>query len=1003
MTSRMGWRLPLAGLLYLIVLVLPAFAAGTGQPFDALEHRRWIANDGGPSQVGALAQTADGFLWLGTNDSLYRFDGARFVRFEPRERNTLNIVSALLADGPDLWVGLRFGGMRRIRDGRMTAWPTQDGLPEGAVYGLARGRDGAIWAALDDGLARFDGKRWETVAAAWHYPSNKARAVFTDRDGIVWAASDERLYYLPAGARHFIDSGVRAPWVSQIAQAPDGALWLTERQRGRIHRVVLDQGRIAATHAELDAASAGLLFDRAGNLWITTTGKGLYFVVRPTSLADLDERHHFDARQGLSSDFAWKLHEDADGNLWVGTTAGLDRFRARTLVPAGLPRGANNFALAAGADGSLWAGPSNRAAIRVGADGEVGDLSMPGPVTAAMTDSDGTVWMGGPAGIWRSRGTALARVAALPAAAPVESAVRALARAPDGTLWVSLNRLGLFTLREGRWQLQPAPTSAASQRMPVVASTDPAGGLWFGYRDNLLVMGDASGERRWQAADGLDTGHVTAIGHDGKRTWIGGQRGIGYVEDGRYRALRLPANGLFENLYAIVPVPVGDGADLWLQTKSGIFQLPAAEVGRAMADPAYLLRYRSHDLLGGLANDPYAVLPLPTAVRTGDGRLWFSASIGVAWIDPSRPAPRLADAPVSIEAVSIDGARLPSLAGVQLEDGSHRIVFGYTAPDLSAPERLGFRYRLDGYDTAWHDAGRQREAVYTGLKPGRYTFRVMTHHQEGPAMQREAVYSFEIVPPFYRRAGFIGAVVALAVAALWLAHRINLRNVARRLRQLLEERHLERERIARELHDTLLQGVHGLVLRFQAIADGQPDGHPVRDQIESVLQRADQVIVEGRDRVRALRNGVHDGLALEDALRTAAAEMAPDDGAACTVTVTGTPRPLEPDVRDEAYRIGHEALANAFHHARARHIRVQVDYRQRWLRLSVADDGNGLCAQYAGPQGREDHWGMRGMYERAGRIRGVLRVDSAVGQGTEVALKVPAGVAYLCGGVNSVR
>lgn len=985
-----------------------ACAEAAAGALEQLEHRRWIAADGGPSQVGAIAQTPDGFLWLGTNDSLMRFDGSRFVRFEPPGVNSFNIVASLLPDGDALWVGLRYGGVRRIEGGRVADYGLEQGLPEGAVYGLARDRGGVLWAAVDDGLARFDGRRWHIVDAALGFPARKARAVFVDREGVLWAASHDRLFYRPPGAAGFSAAGVAVEWASRMAQAPDGALWITERHRGMVHRVRLREGRIEHASRALGLGSSGLLFDRAGALWIATSGDGLRHLPAPASLAALDRAEHVDTRSGLSGDFVWQLYADHEGNLWAGTSAGLDRLRERTLMPASLPRGTQNVALAAAPDGSIWAGPSNRPALRIAPDGALAAAGMPAPVTAATTDQQGGVWMGGPGGIWRSQGERLVKVAPLPSGEVTESAVRALARGPDGALWVSLNRLGLFRLQDGRWQALPAPSAAPSQRMPVVASCAPDGRLWFGYRDNLAVSRDAGGERRWTREDGLDLGHVTALAHEGGRTWLGGQHGLGVIERGVYRSVGLPANGLFENIYAIVPVaqraPKGGNpaSDLWIQSRSGIFQLEAGELRQALQDPAHRVRYRSYDLMGGLANDPYGVLPLPTAVRGADGRLWFSASAGVAWIDPARPAPGLVGPVATIEAVTVDGARVATGQPGGFGPATQRVVFDYTAPSLSAPERLNFRYRLDGYDAAWHDAGRQREAVYTGLGPGAYTFRVIAYNEEGAPSSSEARYAFRIEPVFYRRPGFVLLVTAAAALGLWLLYRANLRRAGRQLRQRLEERHRERERIARELHDTLLQGFNGLVLRFQVIADSLGPQHPARAEIERILDRADQVLIEGRDRVRALRGATGKG-SLEEALGETGAEAASRGETGFAIEVTGSPRRLRDEVRDEAYWIGREAIANAFAHAGAGRIDVTVDYGVRLLRLAVRDDGAGIAPEHAGPRGRPDHWGMRGMHERAAQLGGTLTVRGAPGEGSEVMLCVPAARAYAREGQDERR
>ncbi|CUI05158.1 two-component system sensor protein [Janthinobacterium sp. CG23_2] len=987
--SSTRWRLAA------IVLALAFSGAVHAQArsLDQLEHRRWVAADGGPSQVGAIAQTGDGYLWLGTNESLFRFDGFRFVRYEAPGLNTLGIVASLLAVDDELWVGLRFGGVRVIGPRGMREHRPGPNLPEGAIYSLARDRTGAIWIAADDGLARYNGTAWELVSANWHFPGKKARAVFVDGGGTVWAAIENRLLYLPKGERRFIDSGLAVDWVSQIAQAPDGAIWLTERYSGKIHRVVLLDGHLTYSSLTTGTPAIGLLFDRSGGLWLSTTGNGVQYVANPTSIGALDSRTSFTARDGLSSDFIWKMLEDGEGNLWVGSNGGLDRFRQRALMPAGFPPGSLNFALVAGNDGSLWAGPSNRPAMRL-MDGAMEVLDMPAPVSCAMRDLEGTIWMGGPSGIWRSRGAHLAKFADLPPAALAESSVRAMARDAAGDLWVSFNRLGLFRLHDGVWIATPPPSLSANQRMPVTASADAKGRPWFGYRDNLLVTREGDGEKRWGQADGMDIGHVTAITHHGQRTWVGGQRGIGYIDGEHYRALRLPDNGLFANIYAIIVVPLKDGSgdDLWVHSRSGIFQLTAAELARAYADANYRIGYRSYDLMGGLANDPYQVLPLPTAVRSGDGRLWFSTSNGVAWIDPERPRPELAGPTVLIESVHVDGVRAASGAPALLSAGAQRIVIDYTALSLSAPERLNFRYRLDGYDAGWQDAGRQREAVYTGLNAGKYRFRVLAHNQDGLPSSREAVFEFSIPPALYRQPWFLLLAGALAFAALWMLYRINMRRAAERLRERIEERHSER--IARDLHDTLLQGVHGLILRFQAIVYTIPAGSPARRSLEEALDRADEVLIEGRDRVRDLRTGAVDLSELHDALAALGAELEQKGGTRFALTVRGAPAPLRPLVRDEVYQVGHEAVVNAFRHARALHVKVDIEYGARQFQMTVGDDGLGIAPAYLTPMGRADHWGLRGMHERVGRIGALLAIHSDPARGSEVRLSIKAQLAY---------
>jgi len=978
---------------------------------ERLEHRRWLATDGGPSQVSAMARTPDGFLWLGSNDSLLRFDGFRFRRLPPAEGGPPGIVASVLAVDDTLWVGMRGGGVRIVRGGVMRERINGPGAPGGMVFGLARDRAGAIWAAADDGLARHAAGRWERIGAGWGFANASARAVLVDRTGGLWVAGERRLFYLPHGARRFVDTGVRIDAVSQIAQAPDDAIWLAERHSGKLHRVVRHSVRFTATSTRLAAPAISLLFDRGGSLWLGTAGLGLLHVAQPDGLAALAAASTFTEREGLSSDFVWKLVEDGEGNLWAGTATGLDRFRPRILMPTTFPAGALNVALAPGADGSLWAGPANGPALRWQA-GRVRQTGMPGPVNSALRDQDGAVWMAGPHGVWRARGAVLERVAALPAVAGQDSAVRAMARgaardaahdvahesAQDsaGDLWVSINKVGLFRLHAGRWLPVPAGSQRASQRMPVSALATPDGWLWFGYRDGLLEARRGDQVRRWQGAEGLDIGHVTALAQHAGRVWVGGQHGLGYIDKGRFRRLPLPDGGLFDNLYAIVPAPAvdADGTDLWLHARSGIFQLTGAELARAAADPAHRIRYRSFDATAGLANDPHQVLPLPTAVRGSDGRLWFSTGAGVVTLDPASLPPEAPGPAVVVEAVSVDGVAVPAFGAAALDAGVRRISIDYTALSLTAPERLGFRYRLDGFDTRWLDAGRARQAIYTGLGPGRYTFRVMALNQDGVASPREATFGFSVARPWHRHPLFLSVAGLLTLGAVWHIGRGASRRAAMRMRDRLQERHRERERIARELHDTLLQGVNGLVLRFQAVADTLPAGAAARTQLERALLRADEVLVEGRDRVRDLRCGPLDAGELQEALASVGADLAHGTGQAFALSASGGRRDLQPVILDDVYRVAHEALVNAFMHGAATRVAVDFAYRRGVFALTIADDGRGIDPAWLGSAGRPDHWGLRGMRERAQRIGAGLAIDSGAGQGTRIVLTLPARLAY---------
>ncbi|MDS1139494.1 two-component regulator propeller domain-containing protein [Pusillimonas sp. SM2304] len=996
------WRVPMALGMCSVSIFLLSFSEtllASASQLDEREHRRWTLADEAPNQIGAMAQTRDGYLWLGTNDTLYRFDGLRFVRYTSPDNQTLGIVSALQAEDDGLWVGLRKGGVSFITEAGITNYSANDGLPRGVVYGIAKDRNDAVWIAANDGLARFDGETWQRIGSNWNFPGQHAHAVFLDRIGTLWAANEERLFYLPSGARKFIDAGIAVDRVSQITQAPDGSIWLAERYGGVLRRFVLKDKATVTLRTVVDGAN-GLLFDSNGALWVSTSSSGIrYMAPSDDDLhAALGKAKEYSVQDGLSAETVRSMLEDAEGNIWVGTSAGLDRFRPSDIVQAPFPKHALNFALAAGADGSVLAATSNLPVMRLSKLGLV-HLDVPAPIHSAFSDPEGKVWLAGTNGIWRVQNDKTERVASLPIDDEPDSAVRAMTLDRAGNLWVSINRAGLFVLRNGRWSKAAPPNNDPSQLMPVSASTTQQGQLWFGYRNNLIVTYDDGGERHWGAKEGLQIGHVTAMLHQDGQTWVGGERGVALFNGKRFQSLRLPDNGLFDNIYAIIATPSdmrrGDGSyDLWLHSKNGIFQISTHELQRTMADPDHHISFRSHEAIGGLANDPHQVLPLPTAVRSTDGRLWFATSNGVIGIDPAQPAPKRANAKPLIESFTVDGTELPVNRLPQLEPQPKRIEIAYSALNLSGHHGMHFRYQLEGIDTDWQRVAAVRKAIYTDLGPGSYRFRVRATNPDGVLSADEASLRFSIRPVFYRDPLFILLCCIAAAAALWRLHRIKMQRATEQLRARLQERHAERERIARELHDTLLQSVQGLALTFQAVAESLPPADPVRGKMEHALGRADLVLVEARNRVSELRDVSRSGLSLITALTDLTRGLQEISSTNFTLSNQGTPRLLHPIVEEESYRIGHEALMNTVQHAHAKNVKIKVAYTWQTFQLIVSDDGNGIDLQYVPPNMRPGHWGLHGMLERAQKMGGRLSIRRGVHSGTVVELTVPASTAY---------
>jgi ligand-binding sensor domain-containing protein/signal transduction histidine kinase len=985
-----------------LIACAPVLALERDRTIAQFYHTAWTVKEGAPpDQISALAQTTDGYIWLSAASALYRFDGVRFERFE----GVTSDVSALKAlDDGSLWIGYEFGGASLLKDGRLTSYGDGEGMPDGTVFGFAADRQHAVWAATVKGLMRFDGSSWQSIGAEWNYPDGKSRAVFVDRGGTLWAATGETVMTLAPDARRFEDTGRRAGWVVQMAQAPDGSVWIAEAF-GAVQAITSASGGAPASASVIRVESGGILFDRDGALWVGSLGDGVRRVAYPeravpdhgNSEIASEVFKHVD---GLSADYVWPLIEDREGNIWFGTSGGLDKFRNSAIAPALFPAGSHDLALVAGDDGAVWAGTTNHALMRL-RNRIVTSTGGAMRTTCAYRAEDGTIWLGGQQGIWRIVGDEPTLVAGLPEGVGAVD-VQSMVMDRRGVLWVGITNAGLFRLAGGTWSRVDDPAFSIGSRKlrtPLVAISDTQGRILLGYGRGGLVMIDGDATKVFAAGDGLDLGNVSALKQGSHTIWVGGDRGLASFNGNHFQALGVEG----EALRGIVGIIETADGSLWVHAVSGVLHFSATEVAHALADPAYRMRYRLFDFLDGLPSGKTPLRPLPTAVESSDGRLWFATLNGAAWIDPKRIATNVLPPSVVIESLAVGDDRFPVTSGLKLPERTKQIEIDYTALSLSVPERVRFRYRLDGVDGNWQDAGARRQAIYTNLGPGDYRFHVVAANEDGIWNETGAALDFKIAPAYYQTWWFRALFVILAAVVIWLLFYWRTLRVLSHMRERLEERHNERARIARELHDTLLQSIQGLMLRFQTVADEMPAGSEARTAMERALDRADEVLDEGRDRVSDLRSSIDSGEDLAQAFTTIGEQMATEHGVEFRVLVEGEEQGLDADVSDEVFRIGREALVNAFHHAHAASIEIEIAFETETLRVRVRDDGVGIDAGILEAGRRPDHWGLPGMRERALRIGARLDLWGGAGSGTEVELRVPASVAYLAESGRSWR
>jgi len=516
--------------------------------------------------------------------------------------------------------------------------------------------------------------------------------------------------------------------------------------------------------------------------------------------------------------------------------------------------------------------------------------------------------------------------------------------------------------------------------------------MWFATPNGLSALSKG----QWRVLgvrDGMPSDDIDCLLSDSVGTlWIGTASGLAFLNSGHVQVPSQAPASLHEQILGIAEDRSGR---LWIATSNHVLAVKRDKLAGGALSDADVREYGLEDGLLGTEG----VRRHPSVFADSFGRLWFSMNRGLSVVDTTRAVASSAPAIVQIEGLTIDGNWSDLRQPVRLPPGSHRVTFLYSGLSLSVSERVRFKYKLDGFDQGWSEPVSTREAVYTNLNSGSYRFHVIACNSDGLWNGPESSTSFAIEPAFWQTWWFrLSSVVAIALAVLAYT-RLRMLILTQQLNVRFEERLAERTRVARELHDTLLQSFHGLLLRFQTVSNLLPERPAeAKQRLDSAIDQAAQAITEGRDAVQQLRSSkvMSNDLAL--AVSAFGEELAADEtnqnSAVFRVEVQGTPRNLHPILRDEVYRIAAEALRNAFRHAQAQQIEVELRYDERQLRLRVRDDGKGVDPKLLHEDGRPGHWGLNGMHERAKLLGGHLDVWSKLGSGTEVELSIPASLAY---------
>ena len=966
-------------------------------------HKSWRIQDGSaPSGMSSVAQTSDGFIWFtSVSQGLYRFDGVRLLPWTLAvDGRTIDHILSVYGDrAGGLWA-LGEHEIVHLKGGVVTShFPLQG---QSRTENISEDPDGSLWVAqagydINGSLCHVTNHAVKCFGESDGIPiPTGAEALLADGKGGFWLGGQRAVVHWRAGVSEVYpiealksnaEDGVAALafdanaslWVGLLPQGPGKGL-------GRLEKGVFKS--FVTTGFDGSKLSVfSMTLDRDGDLWVGTAGEGLFRIH-----GNLVE--HYGRAEGLSSDTVQGLFEDREGILWVTTRNGIDSFRDPPVATFSALEGLGEDAavgVLATKDGTIWV--ANAGSLDRIENGIVSSIrtghGLPGEqVSAMLEDRAGNLWIGVGDGLYLFKNGGFRRIPE-PDHQPF-GLVLAMTEDTDGNIWAEcsgksrkLIRIRDFQVREEFPTLQIPMGRLAS---------DPHGGIWISPRNGtLMLLRDGALKKFPISSNTNQITHDLLVQADGS-VLAGFDDGLVGLRQGKVQRMTTK-NGLpCNSVYAFIQ---DKGQRWWFNTQCGVVEFADSELQRWWANPEAVIQTRLYDGLDGARPDQYGINP---AALSPDGRVWFATGHVVQTVDPSSLLRKALPAETYIESVFVDRKELAGTRNLKLSPHPRELQIDYTSPTFTIPQRLKFRYRLDGYDREWHDAGTRRQAFYTDLPPGKYSFRVVASNSDGVWNESATQLDFYVAPAYYQTNWFRALCAVFFMALLWAAYQWRVRQLHHQFEMTLDARVGERTRIARELHDTLLQGFHGVLLRFQTAFQLLPE-RPVeaKEKLGNAIEQAAQAITEGRDAVQGLRDSAAQTNDLALAISTLGEELAADSAGhrpAFRVAVEGQSRDLHPILRDEVYKIAAEAMRNAFLHANAKQVEVEIRYDDERFRLRVRDDGKGIDAAVLSAQSREGHYGLPGMRERATLIGGKLTIWSEVDAGTEVDLRVPASIAY---------
>ena len=914
-----------------------SFALDPSLDVSQYAHTAWKIREGfATGTIHEIAQTPDGYLWLATESGLLRFDGVRTVPWQPPPGEHLpsNDIRSLVAGREGtLWLGTA-KGLASWKDNRLTQFPQLAGFD---VYTLLQDHEGTIWAGgvmWEAGLSQ-PGKLCAIKGGDVHCDGGDGTfsfgvtAAYEDSRGNLWLGAGNGLwrwrpgppnhYELPAAKQSSLpalvfnrNALVEGEHGSLLVAGPGGLRQLID---GEIKGYSFPPGPSASPQFNEPGT---LLRDRNGGVWIGTLDRGILHVHQGRT--DV-----YSQSDGLTGNAVESFFEDREGNVWVSTTAGLDRFREYAIPTISVKQGLSSpfvVCVLAARDGSVWLGTTD--GLNRWKDGQVTIYRKRTAATAAQSpdaiiateagaakpanaiqyvalpgnyidslyqDAQGRIWVATHQGLGYFENSRF-----IPFSAMQITYAIPITGDSSGNIWAASTEQGLCRLRVGE-AVECTPWTKLGSRGSFSDSlvVDPVrGGFWLGFwKGGVVHFKDGEVRASFGTADGLGGGRVNALKLDPDRTlWAATDGGLSRIKDGHIATLT-SKNGLpCDTIHDLID---DDAQSSWLYTACGLVRVARSELDAWAADPQRKIKATVFDSSDGIRSHAGVYYPAPRVAKTADGKLWFLPLDGVSVVDPHRLPFNKLPPPVHVEQIAADGKTYAAVSGLRLPARVRDLSIDFTALSFVAPEKVRFRFKLDGQDKDWREVVNDRQVHYTNLPPKHYKFRVLACNNSGVWNEEGAVLDFVIPPAWYQTNWFSAACVAAFLGMIWGIHQLRVRQLAAQFNMRLEERVSERTRIARDLHDTLLQSFQGLVFRFQAVRNQLPN-RPEKacEVLDSALISADQAIAEGRSAIQKLRSGSSQESNLEQMLLATGRELAAsqkdgDSAPSLRVIVEGKP------------------------------------------------------------------------------------------------------------------